>query len=74
MKKLILSALMLTATMAGYAQETTAQDEQKGTTEYVFAPHWFLQRPVVSTQQVSATLVSCFLQTYRLALVVSSLQ
>ena len=43
MKKLILSALMLTATMAGYAQETTAQDEQKGTTEYVFAPHWFLQ-------------------------------
>ena len=43
MKKLILSALMLTATMAGYAQETAAQDEQKGTTEYVFAPHWFLQ-------------------------------
>ena len=43
MKKLILSALMLTATMAGYAQETTAQYEQKGTTEYVFAPHWFLQ-------------------------------
>ena len=43
MKKLILSALMLTATMTGYAQETTAQDEQKGTTEYVFAPHWFLQ-------------------------------
>ena len=43
MKKLILSALMLTATMAGYAQETAAQNEQKGTTEYVFAPHWFLQ-------------------------------
>jgi outer membrane protein OmpA-like peptidoglycan-associated protein len=43
MKKLILSTLMLTATMAGYAQETAAQNEQKGTTEYVFAPHWFLQ-------------------------------
>ena len=46
MKKLILSALMLTATMAGYAQETTAQNEQKGTTEFVFAPHWFFQAQI----------------------------
>ena len=67
MKKLILSALMLTATMAGYAQETTAQDEQKGTTEYVFAPHWFLQLQAGGQY-------TCFLQTYRSALVVSSLQ
>ena len=46
MKKLILSALMLTATMAGYAQETAAQNEQKGTTEFVFAPHWFFQAQI----------------------------
>ena len=43
MKKLILSALMLTATMAGYAQDNAAQDEPQGTTEFVFEPHWFLQ-------------------------------
>ena len=43
MKKLILSALMLTATMAGYAQDNAAQNEQQGTTEFVFEPHWFLQ-------------------------------
>ena len=46
MKKLILSALMLTATMAGYAQETAAQNEQKGTTEFVFEPHWFFQAQI----------------------------
>ena len=46
MKKLILSALMLTATMAGCAQETAAQNEQKGTTEFVFEPHWFFQAQI----------------------------
>ena len=46
MKKLILSALMLTATMAGYAQDNAAQNEQQGTTEFVFEPHWFFQAQI----------------------------
>jgi len=37
MKKMILSCLMLMGALSVSAQE------QKGTTEYVFAPHWFLQ-------------------------------
>ena len=55
MKKLILSALMLTATMAGYAQETTAQNEQKGTTEFVFAPHWFFQAQIGGQYTIGET-------------------
>ena len=37
MKKAILSCLMLVAGLTASAQE------QKGTTEYVFEPHWYLQ-------------------------------
>ena len=55
MKKLILSALMLTATMAGYAQETAAQNEQKGTTEFVFEPHWFLQAQIGGQYTIGET-------------------
>ena len=38
MKKVLMSCLMLAAAMTASAQE-----EQKGTTEYVFQPHWFIQ-------------------------------
>ena len=37
MKKAILSCLMLVAGLTASAQE------QKGTTEYVFEPHWYVQ-------------------------------
>lgn len=37
MKKTILSCLMLLAGISANAQE------QKGTTEYVFEPHWYVQ-------------------------------
>ena len=37
MKKTILSCLMLVAGLTASAQE------QKGTTEYVFEPHWYVQ-------------------------------
>ena len=37
MKKAILSCLMLMGVLSVSAQE------QKGTTEYVFEPHWYLQ-------------------------------
>ena len=38
MKKAILSCLMLMGVLTAFAQE-----EPKGTTEYVFEPHWYLQ-------------------------------
>jgi outer membrane protein OmpA-like peptidoglycan-associated protein len=38
MKKAILSCLMLMGVLSAFAQE-----EPKGTTEYVFEPHWYLQ-------------------------------
>ncbi len=38
MKKVLMSCLMLAAAMTASAQE-----EQKGTTEYVFQPHWYIQ-------------------------------
>lgn len=38
MKKTILSCLMLMGVLS-----VSAQEEQKGTTEYVFEPHWYLQ-------------------------------
>lgn len=38
MKKTILSCLMLMGALS-----VSAQEEQKGTTEYVFEPHWYLQ-------------------------------
>ena len=38
MKKAILSCLMLMGALTAFAQE-----EPKGTTEYVFEPHWYLQ-------------------------------
>ena len=37
MKKAILSCLMLMGVLSASAQE------QKGTTEYVFEPHWYIQ-------------------------------
>ena len=37
MKKVILSCLMLMGVLSASAQE------QKGTTEYVFEPHWYIQ-------------------------------
>ena len=37
MKKMILSCLMLMGALSVSAQE------QKGTTEYVFEPHWYIQ-------------------------------
>ena len=37
MKKVLMSCLMLAAAMTASAQE------QKGTTEYVFEPHWYIQ-------------------------------
>ena len=45
MKKVILSCLML----AGFLS-ASAQEEQKGTTEYVFAPHWYVQLQPVGVQ------------------------
>ena len=45
MKKVILSCLML----AGFLS-ASAQEEQKGTTEYVFAPHWYVQLQPVGLQ------------------------
>ena len=44
MKKTILSCLMLAAGLTASAQE------QKGTTEYVFEPHWYIQVQPVGAQ------------------------
>ena len=44
MKKTILSCLMLAAGLTASAQE------QKGTTEYVFEPHWYIQVQPVGVQ------------------------
>ncbi len=44
MKKTILSCLMLVAGLSASAQE------QKGTTEYVFEPHWYVQVQPVGVQ------------------------
>ena len=44
MKKTILSCLMLLAGLSASAQE------QKGTTEYVFEPHWYVQLQPVGAQ------------------------
>ena len=45
MKKVILSCLML----AGFLS-ASAQEEQKGTTEYVFEPHWYVQLQPIGLQ------------------------
>jgi len=44
MKKTILSALMFLGVLSASAQE------QKGTTEYVFNPHWYIQVQPVGAQ------------------------
>ena len=44
MKKVILSCLMLAGFLSASAQE------QKGTTEYVFEPHWYVQLQPVGVQ------------------------
>lgn len=44
MKKVILSCLMLTGMLSASAQE------QKGTTEYVFEPHWYVQLQPLGVQ------------------------
>ena len=47
MKKAILSCLMLVAGLTASAQE------QKGTTEYVFEPHWYVQVQPLAVSSLS---------------------